>query len=137
MPGIERLVLESEGISELNTGIIKWICNYLNIYTEILLSSEIKKDDELKGKEKLLHIIKILDGDTYINAIGGRDLYSNTDFEDEHIRLFFLKMHSLKYYQFSDEFVPDLSIIDVMMFNAPEEIRKLLDQYSLIVDDKI
>ena len=36
------------------------------------------------------------------------------------------------YPQFKNEFVPNLSIIDVMMFNSPENIRRLLSSYELV-----
>ncbi|MGL6599222.1 WbqC family protein [Aeromonas veronii] len=36
-----------------------------------------------------------------------------------------------KYKQFGHEFEPGLSIIDVMMFNSPEEVIQMLSQGSL------
>ena len=35
------------------------------------------------------------------------------------------------YNQFDNEFMPLLSIIDVMMFNSPQEINEMLDQFEL------
>ncbi|HOA81203.1 MAG TPA: WbqC family protein, partial [Defluviitaleaceae bacterium] len=43
----------------------------------------------------------------------------------------FLKTDDIKYQQFGDEFIPNLSIIDVMMFNSREKIQELLEQYTL------
>lgn len=51
---------------------IKEICKYLSIDTEIIFSSEIEKNNDLKGQEKILEICKILQAKTYINAIGGQ-----------------------------------------------------------------
>jgi hypothetical protein len=48
------------------------------------------------------------------------------------IDLKFIKTKNIEYKQFDTDFVPDLSIIDVMMFNSPEEIRKLLNQFELV-----
>ena len=41
-------------------------------------------------------------------------------------------MKEIVYPQFNNEFVPNLSIIDVMMFNSPEEIKKMLGDYTVI-----
>ena len=37
-----------------------------------------------------------------------------------------------EYAQFKNEFVPWLSIIDILMFNTKEEVQRALDQYELI-----
>lgn len=105
---------------------------YLGITTELLLSSKIPTDESLKGKDKIISICKKLGATQYINAIGGQELYSKEDFIKNGIQLNFIKMNDIKYKQFNDKFVPNLSIIDIMMFNSPEEIRKMLDEYTLI-----
>ena len=47
------------------------ILSYLSVETEILMSSEIPKDNSLRGKDKIIQICEILGADTYYNAIGG------------------------------------------------------------------
>lgn len=42
----------------------------------------------------------------------------------ENINLQFLASKPIKYQQYSNEFIPWLCIIDVMMFNTPEEINQ-------------
>ena len=64
----------------------------------------------------------------YVN----QDLYNKEDFAKNGIELNFIKMNDIKYKQFNNEFVPNLSIIDVMMFNSPETIIELLNKYTLI-----
>jgi len=111
---------------------IKTICDYLDIKTKILISSKIEKDNSLKAQDKVIEICKKSDATQYINAIGGMNLYSKNDFEKKGIKLNFIKSNNIKYKQFENEFVPWLSIIDVMMFNSPQEIREMLDDYELI-----
>lgn len=108
------------------------ICNYLEIKTKLLISSDIKKNNDLKGQDKVLEICRILNATDYYNAIGGRELYSFAAFEKNGIKLHFLKRNEICYQQFGEEFYPDLSIVDVMMFNSVEEIKKLLNAYTLI-----
>lgn len=132
MPIIEKLVKTNTNIAKLNFNSIIEINKYLNIQTEILLSSQIKKDNKLKAQDKVIHINEILGADTYYNAIGGQTLYSKEIFKEKGINLRFLKMNELRYKQFNNEFVPNLSIIDVLMFNKKETIQKYLDNFCLI-----
>ena len=74
----------------------------------------------------------MLNGTSYINAIGGLELYSKETFAKENINLNFLRTREIQYKQFNNDFVPNLSIIDVMMFNSPETIREMLDDYELL-----
>ncbi len=131
MPMINNLIMESKSISELNYNSIIQIDDYLGIETEIILSSDLKKNNELKGQEKVLHICKLLGADMYLNAVGGKELYSSDAFYDKGIELRFLKMGEVNYKQYNDEFVPGLSIIDVLMFNSVDKVIELLNQYTL------
>ena len=107
---------------------------YLGIGTELILSSEMQKDCSLKGKDKVLHICGLLGADEYFNSISGVPLYEpyRAEFEAAGIELKFPKMRPVEYPQFKNEFVPNLSIIDVMMFNSREECRRLLEEYDII-----
>ena len=60
----------------------------------------------------------------YINAIGGIKLYSKEKFASHGIKLSFIEPGNINYPQFNCPFVPDLSIIDVMMFNSKERIKE-------------
>lgn len=111
----------------------KEIFKYLEIKTNIVLSSEIKKDCSLKGKEKVLNICHNLGADTYYNAIGGQELYDKEGFKRNGVDLYFVKTNDIKYFQFKDDaFEPNLSIIDVLMFNGKEGTKKLLNEYTLV-----
>lgn len=111
---------------------IKEIANYLEIDTKLLYSSGLNKKSNLKGQKKIIAICKELKACTYINSIGGQGLYNKGEFKGNDLELKFLKPVLKKYKQLDNEFVPHLSIIDVMMFNSPAEIRKMLNDYELI-----
>lgn len=108
------------------------ITEYLNITTELILSSTLDKDCGLKGSKKILSICQLLGATEYYNAIGGKDLYLQKDFNDRGIQLKFLQTDYIYYKQFGKEFQPNLSIIDVMMFNSQEQVKELLHKYTLI-----
>ena len=108
------------------------VCESLGIKTEIVVSSAIPIDHELRSQDKVLTICKAMNAYHYINPAGGMDLYSKDVFKQHHIELHFLESKAIEYRQFSDEFVPWLSIIDVMMFNSGDQIKEKLNAYNLI-----
>ena len=108
------------------------VLNYLDIDTCLVLSSQIKKNEALHGSEKVKHICRLLHANTYINAIGGQTLYDKADFRQAGIELRFLRTNTFTYPQQCEPFVPNLSIIDVLMFNGKEGTQRLLKEYTLI-----
>jgi len=79
-----------------------------------------------------MSICKLLDTTEYYNAIGGQELYDKSTFAKKNIELKFLETKNIEYKQFNNEFIPYLSILDVLMFNSVEEINFLLDSYILV-----
>ena len=108
------------------------VLDYLEIDTKLVLSSTIEKDNDLRGKEKVKYICHLLGADTYYNAIGGQELYDKNDFKADGIDLHFVKTELSPYPQLNNEFVPGLSMIDVLMFNHPIEVKQLLTNYKLV-----
>lgn len=105
---------------------------HLDISSKLIMSSTINIDAELKFDKKVISLVKEKKALTYINPIGGQDLYDKEHFLNYGIELFFLKSKDIDYKQFDNEFVPWLSIIDVLMFNSKEEVLKMLNEYELI-----
>lgn len=108
------------------------IKKYLGIRTPIVCSSELDINTALRGKNRVIKICKTMNADTYINPIGGLGLYDKSYFSRNDIKLHFLKTGDVQYRQFKGEFVPNLSMIDIMMFNEPKEIRRMLKNYKLV-----
>jgi len=108
------------------------VLKLLGINTNLLLSSNIDKNNELKSQEKVIDVCKILKAQNYINSIGGYDLYSKQIFKENGVELKFLRTDEIIYPQLSSSFIPNLSIIDVIMNNSIEQIQKYLNQYSLV-----
>jgi hypothetical protein len=110
---------------------LRLICDYLGMYPEWFVSSSIKKNRNLRGQEKVLDICERLGATHYINLSGGKELYDREAFNEKGIRLSFIESKALRYPQFRDEYVPNLSIIDVMMFNSKDQCKCLLEEYTL------
>lgn len=103
----------------------------LGINTNIIISSDLQMDRKLKGKDRVIATCLKLKSDHYINPIGGRILYDEREFLAYGIRLNFIKTLNISYKQFNHDHVPYLSIIDVMMFNEINAIKKMLSLYTL------
>lgn len=132
-PVLSQIILQDQdNLAKYLEFQIKMICKYLDIDTNIIVSSDIDKNNELKGKEKVIHVCKKIGGTEYYNAIGGQELYDYESFKSNGLKLSFVKTNDIQYQQFKNEFVPNLSIIDVMMFNSKEEIKDMLENYELI-----
>ena len=123
---------ESRFLIELHIKSFELINKYLGITTIIVDSSTIYNNQGLKGQDRILDICMKENADHYINPLGGQELYDKELFINNGIKLNFLKSKEINYLQFNKEFIPWLSIIDVMMFNSPEEIIKMLNEYELI-----
>lgn len=134
-PLIESIMLYKEdNLAKFIKHSFEVICEYLDIDTKFILSSELEKNNELKAQEKVIHICKLLNADEYYNAIGGQELYSFDDFKANDIKLSFVKTNIEEYKQLKNEFIPGLSIIDILMFNSKEECKKQLNDYELVGD---
>ena len=123
---------QSSNLADFIANSIELVCQYLDIQTKIIMSSDIEKDNSLKGQDKILEICKLLNADTYYNAIGGQELYDKSVFAKENIKLCFLKSDIPEYSQYKNAFVPGLSILDVMMWNDVDEINSMLDKFELV-----
>jgi hypothetical protein len=128
----KTLTEEEQFISLLAVKSIRNTCLYLNINTEIVNTSSDYGNSHLHGPERVIDICLKEKATHYINPIGGKDLYSKENFAENNILLSFIKTSHIKYLQSDNEFVPWLSIIDVMMFNSIEVAKCLLTKYSLV-----
>lgn len=123
---------ETQDLAAFLTQSLMEITGYLKMDTRILLSSTLEKNNALKGQEKIVHICGLLSADTYINAIGGKELYSTEVFKESGVQLKFIQTDPIVYDQSSGVFQPNLSIIDVLMHNDPDQVKALLDRYQLV-----
>lgn len=134
--GLE-IIEKTLNIEDLNTSNVIFnnlnvICEYLDITTELIPSSAIYQNTDLKAQERILDICLQEKANHYINPIGGLELYDKSYFESKGLKLNFIKSKSVVYKQFKNDFVPWLSMIDVLMFNSKETIQGFLNEYELV-----
>lgn len=123
---------KDRNIASFITNSLISIARHLRLDTSFYLSSRIPKNNRFGKNDRLFHIIKSFKSSHYINPIGGLELYDKSDFGNEGITLQFLRMNDVTYKQFANVFVPNLSIIDVLMFNSRNAIGRLLEEYTLL-----
>ena len=144
-----------EYLYQLNGYLIENICSFIGIKTEIeyehknkyialeekLLDidsgnfSQFQYKKELKPDKKVARIIEICKSENatiYVNAIGGQELYFKKVFAEFGVDLMFIEMQEFKYQQFTHEFQPNLSIVDVLMHNGANGTKNLMQKYTLI-----
>ena len=105
---------------------------YLGINTKLIKSSSLVLDDSFDRTDRLIRIVKLFGGTTYLNMIGGIDLYQKEDFEKSKIDLKFLEPNFKVYDQMKSTFTEGLSIIDVLMYNDVHNTKSMLREYILI-----
>ena len=125
MPFLENLIrFASNNLFDYILNSIYRICEFLEIKTKVIISSQIDCDHSLKSSDRVQAICKALCADTYINPIGGTELYSKESFAQQQLALQFLQPNLSEYTQRGNAFFPWLSIIDLAMFNTGERLRQ-------------
>jgi len=123
---------EPANIAELCTKSLKTTCTYLGIKTELVDSSVVYNNQHLKAQERILDICLQENANHYINPIGGMAIYDKQLFADNKILLNFIKAKPIQYPQFKNEFVPWLSMIDILMFCSVDAIQQHLKEFELV-----
>jgi hypothetical protein len=109
------------------------LCRHLKIETKIITSSNLPISNELKAQDKVIALCDVVHADTYINTIGGTELYDRNKFLSHGVTLQFIKAKSFEYSQFTSPFIPWLSIVDVLMFNPIKVVQECINSnYELI-----
>jgi len=113
---------------------IERITEFLNIHTRFIRASRFTIDEGLRGQDRIISICKKTKTSHYINPIGGVDLYHREMFASGGIQLSFLKTNEIEYQQFYKSFVPNLSMIDILMFNSEKQCKELMKEYQLVTN---
>lgn len=130
---VERVFLQKENnLARFLEFGIKQVCQYLNLHPKWYISSSLNKDNALRGQDKVMAICEELGANHYINLPGGKLLYDKDKFSNRGIDLSFIKSRPITYRQFGDTFIPDLSIIDILMFNNNKQCAEFLEECDFV-----
>lgn len=128
---VELLEQEDRHVARYNEALLRGVAQAVGIGCEFVRSSDLDTDRSRRGQDRVLDICRLLGASRYTNAIGGTELYDRDTFREAGIELKFVRTTDVTYPQFDEPFVPNLSIIDVLMFNSPEQVAGLLARREL------
>lgn len=123
----------------LNVAGLNAVCAYLGVpfRPSICSQMDLCLPDQLGPGEWALEISReisrLVGATTYVNPLGGRALFDVGEFERRGIAVEFLKAQDFVYQAGPFRFVPNLSILDVLMWNSPEVVRRALQTVSTII----
>jgi len=132
-PVLQGIVLcEERGLADYLRCQLVRLAEFLDIDTVLIESSRSYANADLHGQARILDICRREKSDIYVNAMGGFALYDSMAFGEAGIALQFLRMNPKEYEQRAATFVPNLSILDVLMGMGRAGTRSLLADFSLI-----
>ncbi|MCD5995717.1 WbqC family protein [Pseudomonas sp. CDFA 602] len=122
-------------LCELNTRSLKVVCDYLGMPFNWKTCSEMNFDlpPIQHAGQWALEISTIMQARQYINATGGREIYVPGEWQQRGIELRFLEPSALTYNASPFNFLPSLSILDVLMWNTPETVVAYIDRETRAV----
>ncbi len=113
-----------EKLIDLNMFIIKEIMKNLKIKTKLIFSSECNVTGS--STKKLVNLCKYLNADIYYSGISGHKYLDMKLFSENGIEVIFQNYTTPNYSQLHNDFIPDLSIIDLLLNNGPKSKAILL-----------
>lgn len=111
---------------------LQLVMRYLGLDTALEPTSRSYGNAGLSGEQRIIDICRREGASDYINPIGGVGLYQGAHFEREGIALHFLQSRPVIYPQGKNQHISGLSIIDVLMYNAPVAVQHLLKEKDLL-----
>ncbi|MBN2225017.1 MAG: WbqC family protein [Deltaproteobacteria bacterium] len=121
----EKLLTDTyEGISELNIAAAQLIARLLGIETALAVASDLPQVDNHRDR-RLVEIVKLLGGDTYLSGAGGREYIDEDVFKEGGVKLSFQEFCAPNYPQLFGAFAPNLSIIDLVFNIGPNALDYL------------
>jgi hypothetical protein len=131
-PLVERAVrYPAANLSDYLCHSLTALRDYLRLPTDIILTSRGYGNAELKGQERIIDICVQERASIYVNAIGGIELYTRSEFADRGLELKFVQPALAPYACGRLAYVPGLSIIDVLMWNDPAFVDHMLHSATL------
>ena len=128
------LFSQEREIAVYNARCIQAVCDYIGIPFSVEISSRLQLDYSgvKETDDWAITISRQLGAADYYNPPGGIRFYNKDRFTENGVNLHFVNPRLREYQQLNKPFVPALSVIDVMMFNQPAEIKQMLNEYELI-----
>ncbi len=125
----KSLEIEEYSLSRLNVKILEKVCQFIEIPFSYDYFSEMNLELGAinEAEDWALQISKVLKATEYVNAPGGIAIYNPLNFDTAGINLTIRQLPEFEYICKGYDFLPHLSIIDVLMWNKPADVKNYLD----------
>lgn len=125
-PEIEHLLKTRYGsLAELNIAFLKWGVNQLKISTPLHIASSFDDGNLGAKNERNLNICLRFNATQYLSGAGAKKYNNETLFATHQIKLIYSDFLIKEYRQLNGEFIPNLSVLDVL-FNVGPETSQLV-----------
>ena len=131
---IEKIIKKKDKyLSNLNISLIKKICHLMGIHTKFQNSSEIEGSDKFKNVNLIEYISQKLSASEYISTIGSKDYMGDINkLPNISTKVFFFEYLQLPYNQLNNNFLPYLSIIDLLLNEGENSLDILRKNFKII-----
>ena len=134
---VERAFSErfDDSLAALNVSSLRTVLEYLRISFDYGICSELGLDlshVEHPG-QWALSISEQVGAREYVNPLGGAHLFRPGEFEASGVRLGFFDLPAMPYDPETYQFSPSLSVLDVLMWNDPRDVRGFIEERSSTV----
>jgi len=118
---------------ELNSELLRQIIDWLGLKIQIIKESELNINGN--STERLVNVCKELGAETYVSGVGGKEYMNEKLFQKNNIKIEYQKFQCPTYTQiFGGDFIPDLSIIDLLFNNGPKSLSILTEDTNCGVE---
>ncbi|MGV3526283.1 MAG: WbqC family protein [Candidatus Sericytochromatia bacterium] len=127
------LAVEGLSLADIACASVETVAAQLGLKRHFARSSQALPNYlHLKSPERLFALCRHWGAGRYVNAAGGRALYAAEDFAAQSLDLLFLESEKRAYPQLQSPFVPNLSVIDFLMYVLPDDYERYLSAYRLV-----
>ena len=116
-------------LSDLNIKLIHAVREWLGIDTPLKFASELP-ESTLKGTGLILSYCQELGVDVYLSGAGGKNYLEQEQFKNNNIKLEFQDFTPIVYPQRFGDFIPNLSVIDLLFNCGKESLSRIMGKYK-------
>jgi len=126
-----NVAFSKNDLLNFNIEIIKWCINFLNLKTELVLSSQLNLPSE--KIEKIIDICKNLHADEYLSAVGSKNYINGHEdiFKNSNIKLMFHNYEHPRYKQLFGSFCDYACILD-LIFNEGDNSLEIIKSGNIL-----
>ena len=130
----EAFADDDPSLVRLNVRALASVCGYLGLpfRPRICSGLDLALPTGLGPGDWAPAICAALGATSYVNPVGGKDLFDPLPFSARGLSLYFLQAHAFTYATTGLAFEPNLSILDVLMWNPPAAVLAAIKRYELV-----